>query len=153
MIEKTTFNRCVYIQNHQTELDWLFMCYFLQMFGRESDFSAIMKSAISYAHSRSPCYFSRKVPMFGPIVQELNMCLLDRDWKADQKNFAMYLKQFETHPRPVCVFLCPEGTTITQGSLCFRAFSAAESLHRSQEYAKRNGRPVFEVLPACVANA
>ena len=38
MIEKTTFNRCVYIQNHQTELDWLFMCYFLQMFGEERHF-------------------------------------------------------------------------------------------------------------------
>jgi singapore isolate B (sub-type 7) whole genome shotgun sequence assembly, scaffold_6 len=32
--------------NHQTELDWIFSCYFLQMFGKESDFSAVMKGSL-----------------------------------------------------------------------------------------------------------
>lgn len=52
------------------------------------------------------------------------MCLLDRDWKSDQKNFSLFLEQFEHHPRPVCVFLCPEGTTITQGSSSFSVSNA-----------------------------
>ena len=123
MIEKTKTSRCIYIQNHQTELDWLFMCYFLQMFGREDDFSAIMKGSIA------------KVPAFGPIVQDLNMCLLDRNWTTDQTHFKTFLERFETHPRPTCVFLCPEGTTIVQSSY-----------ERSQDYARRTGRPVLEHL-------
>ena len=45
-LEQTKNNRCIYIQNHQTELDWLFCNYFLQMFDRESDFSAVMKGSI-----------------------------------------------------------------------------------------------------------
>ena len=89
---------------------------------------------------------SSKVPAFGPIVQELNMCLLDRDWKRDQKNFAQFLEQFEHHPRPVCVFLCPEGTTITQGWVFLICFERIASLDRSQQFARRAGRPVFDVF-------
>lgn len=55
------------------------------------------------------------------------MCLLDRDWKSDQKNFTLFLEQFEHHPRPVCVFLCPEGTTITQGSSFIFSFSVSNA--------------------------
>lgn len=47
-LDETKNNRCVYIQNHQTELDWLFCNYFLQMFDREADFSAVMKGSIGF---------------------------------------------------------------------------------------------------------
>ena len=38
--------RSFYLPNHQTELDWIFMSYFLQVFNREADFSAVMKSSL-----------------------------------------------------------------------------------------------------------
>ena len=54
-----------------------------------------------------------KIPTLGYVVKDLGMCLLDRNWEKDQKHFKDFLEVFETHPRPLCVFLCPEGTTIT----------------------------------------
>ena len=62
------------------------------------------------------------------------MCLLDRHWETDQKHFKRFLERFETHPRPECVFLCPEGTTITH-----------KSHEKSVAYAARTNRPQFEV--------
>lgn len=48
LLNSTKDKRSFYIQNHQTELDWIFMSYFLQMFGREADFSAVMKGSLGY---------------------------------------------------------------------------------------------------------
>lgn len=42
----TKDKRSLFVLNHQTELDWIFESYFLQMFNREADFSAIMKSSL-----------------------------------------------------------------------------------------------------------
>ena len=44
----TKDKRCFYLPNHQTELDWIFMSYFLQVYDREADFSAVMKSSLGY---------------------------------------------------------------------------------------------------------
>ena len=141
-LEQTKNNRCVYIQNHQTELDWLFCNYFLQMFDRESDFSAVMKGSIGY----HPFYFftRRSVPTFGYIVKDLGMCLLDRNWQSDQSHFKDFMTRFETHPRPMCAFICPEGTTITARSTS-PLVSCEDTYKRSQEYAAKTNRPVFEV--------
>lgn len=62
------------------------------------------------------------------------MCLLDRHWETDQKHFKHFLERFVTHPCPECVFLCPEGTTITHSSHA-----------KSVAYAARTHRPQFEV--------
>lgn len=50
LLNSTKDKRSFYIQNHQTELDWIFMSYFLQMFGREADFSAVMKGSLGYIY-------------------------------------------------------------------------------------------------------
>ena len=42
------------------------------------------------------------------------MCLLDRNWEKDQQHFKDFMQVFENHPRPLCVFMCPEGTTFTE---------------------------------------
>ena len=107
---ETNDKRVLYLQNHITELDWIFGSYFLQMFNRESDFSAIMKGSIGYNH----IYLIRdsKIPALGYVVKDLGMCLLDRNWEKDQQHFKDFLNVFENHPRPLCVFLYPEGTTV-----------------------------------------
>lgn len=69
------------------------------------------------------------------------MCLLDRDWKSDQKNFSLFLEQFEHHPRPVCVFLCPEGTTITQGSSSFLSLFLMHRIAQSLAGIRKTHRP------------
>ena len=58
-------------------------------------------------------FINRKIPALGYVVKDLGMCLLDRDWEKDQQHFKDFMHVFENHPRPLCVFLCPEGTTIT----------------------------------------
>ena len=107
---ETKDKRSIYIQNHITELDWIFVSYFLQVFGRESDFSAVMKGSIG--QSLIILLISRKLPALGYVVKDLGMCLLDRNWEKDQKHFKDFIDVFENHPRPLCVFLCPEGTTV-----------------------------------------
>ncbi|KAK8800299.1 hypothetical protein WA171_004933 [Blastocystis sp. BT1] len=120
-VEETKNKRSFFMVNHQTELDWIFSCYFLQMFDKESDFSAVMKGSLG------------KIPILGPVVQDLNMCLLDRHWETDQDHFRHFLERFESHPCAECVFFCPEGTTITRASY-----------ERSKSFAQRSNRPKFE---------
>lgn len=86
----------------------------------------------------------RSVPTFGYIVKDLGMCLLDRNWQTDQTHFKDFMTRFETHPRPVCVFICPEGTTITERP-SVSPLSRVDTYKRSQEYAVKTNRPVFEV--------
>lgn len=45
--------KSIYLQNHQTEMDWLYAQYIYQAFGKEGCFSAIMKGSLRYSFSIS----------------------------------------------------------------------------------------------------
>ena len=47
-IKETRNKKSIYLQNHQTEMDWLYAQYIYQAFGKEACFSAIMKGSLGY---------------------------------------------------------------------------------------------------------
>ena len=49
MNERLTEEKSIYLQNHQTEMDWLYAQYIYQAFGKEGCFSAIMKGSLRYS--------------------------------------------------------------------------------------------------------
>ena len=102
------------------------------MFGKETDFSAIMKGSLRFAFIY--LFMFSKIPILGYVVQDLNMCLLDRNWETDQAHFRTFLERFTTHPCGECVFLCPEGTTRT-----------AKNISKSKAFATKTNRPQFDV--------
>ena len=67
-------------------------------------------------------------------MRDLSMCLLDRNWEKDRHTFDTYLDTLANASHPICAYICPEGTTLSQSTY-----------ERSQAYAKRANRPVFEV--------
>ena len=90
-------------------------------------------------------YENSKIPTLGYVIKDLGMCLLDRNWEKDQQHFKDFIEVFENHPRPLCVFLCPEGTTITY-RMNVLWFSPLDTHVKSQAFAKKTDRPVFDVF-------
>lgn len=74
------------------------------------------------------------IPIFGYGIRDLSMCLLDRNWEKDRKTFDTYLSNFMDATIPVCAYICPEGTTISESTY-----------QRSQSFAKKTNRPILEV--------
>ena len=117
-----TGSKSVYLHNHQTEWDWLFSSFLYSIFGKEGDFSAMMKSSL------------RSIPLFGYAIKDLHMCFLDRNWERDQLPFDSFLTDYLTSLNPISFLLSPEGTVYCRSTY-----------ERSQRYAKNAGRPVLEV--------
>ena len=78
---------------------------------------------------------TRSIPVMGYGIRDMGMCLLDRNWEKDKKTFDTYLSNYVNATIPVCTYICPEGTTLSESTY-----------QRSQAYAKKTGRPIFEVL-------
>lgn len=84
--------------------------------------------------SNNSLIICRSIPVVGYGIRELGMCLLDRNWEKDRKTFDNYLSNYVNASIPVCTYICPEGTTLSESTY-----------QRSQAYAKKTNRPVFEV--------
>ena len=61
--------KSIYLQNHQTEMDWLYAQYIYQAFGKEGCFSAIMKGSLGYVFD-AVFYLVR----FLSLVMHCEMC-------------------------------------------------------------------------------
>lgn len=115
-------SKSIFLHNHQTELDWLISSFFYSIFNKEGDFSAVMKGSL------------RSIPVFGYAIQDIHMCLLDRNWENDRSHFDSFLTDYLASLKPISCLMCPEGTTF-----------ARSTYESSQRYAKKSGRPVLEV--------
>ena len=59
---------------------------------------------------------TRSIPVMGYAFRDMGMCLLDRNWEKDKKTFDTYLSNFVNAAIPVCTYICPEGTTLSEST-------------------------------------
>lgn len=145
MIEKTKTSRCIYIQNHQTELDWLFMCYFLQMFGREDDFSAIMKGSIAY--NSSWCLRLERCLLSVQLCR-ISICV---SWIVIGQPIKRTSRHFQNDLRPILVLLVyffvqkarPQFKVISLLCFQFRLLRTLPGLRQTHRKACPGGRRMW----------
>jgi len=116
-----TLGHSLCIVNHHTELDWLY-CWKLASFaGRVGNCRAYAKDMLKW------------LPVIGWSSFLSEDVYLARQWETDKDRVAKSLKQIESFPSPVWLFLFPEGTRLTP-----------EKLLASQEFSRSRNLPILE---------
>jgi len=93
--------KALYITNHRTRLDWMFLWGYFNKEGRLTDLKIVMKKQLKYW------------PFFGPAMQTAQSIFLARDFEKDKMYIENVLKFFgENNYKPQILFF-PEGTDKT----------------------------------------
>ncbi|WFD33201.1 hypothetical protein MCUN1_000014 [Malassezia cuniculi] len=121
----TYFNlprRGIWMVNHQLYTDWLYLWGLAYSTGLGGRFFCVLKASLG------------KVPVLGPAMAPARFILMSRNWERDEKPMTKTLQCIAKESGDEFVLqIFPEGTDL-----------ARKSLAKSQEFARKNGFPIFE---------
>ncbi|BGP19621.1 hypothetical protein JCM10213_008323 [Rhodosporidiobolus nylandii] len=100
----------VWIANHSTLVDWLFLWSFSYLSGHHSALYIALKSSL------------RRIPIIGWSCSLFNFLFLDRKWESDKRNFRHQLDRISRTTldggaeEKAAVLIFPEGTITTENT-------------------------------------
>lgn len=113
----------LFIMNHRTRLDWMFLWSPLMAFETLSQLKVILKNDL------------KLVPGVGWAMQLNNFIFLHRKWEVDKDILTRMLSHVRSVGRPTQLLLFPEGTD-------FEPRTKA----RSDNFAKKNNLPIYDYV-------
>ncbi|GAA5826703.1 hypothetical protein JCM11251_002861 [Rhodosporidiobolus azoricus] len=114
-------DKAVWISNHSTLIDWLYLWAFTYTSGHHDSLYIALKSSL------------RKIPIIGWSAQLFNFIFLDRKWETDRTNFRRQLGRIARttldggEGEKAAVLIFPEGTITTDNTRGISAKYAAKT--------------------------
>jgi len=114
---------CVYILNHRTRFDWMWIWPLLYHYARLRKLKIVLKSPLKW------------VPGFGWACQQGAFLFLERSWSKDKKYMQNVLEYFNRVDEPIELLVFPEGTDFRPGAIA-----------SSAKFAKKNNLPEYNYI-------
>lgn len=113
----------IYIMNHRTRLDWMWIWPVLYHYGRLRKIKIVLKSPLKWA------------PGFGWAMQQAGFMFLNRHWDDDKDNMAHLVDYYNTLKHPMELLIFPEGTDFCK-----------KSVESSDRFADRMNKPKYKFV-------